>query len=269
MTSTIHPDLGLLQPHFKTPSSSAESPELRKTIDVLKLQPHIEGGYFVETDRDALRVPNPFRQAAQLPTNTSNDTTFFSATGAVSADLSNKLSDVDKAAEQAAKAEQDSTRSASTTIHYLITPAYPLGAFHRNRGRTVHTLHSGRGRYVIIHADGVAAPEFPNGYGNTDFVQEGQIWVPGKKARVETFVVGHDLMKGEKLQWIVDGGKYKSSYLLPDKEGGEESGGLLISETVVPGFEFADHDFMRAERLEALVTKEQAQEMKWMLRRDK
>jgi len=31
---------------------------------------------------------------------------------------------------------------------------------------------------------------------------------------------------------------------LPDEEGGKESQGLLISETVVPGFEFCDHDFL-------------------------
>lgn len=89
------------------------------------------------------------------------------------------------------------------------------------------------------------------------------------KARVETFVVGQDVEKGERLQWVVEGGKYKSSFLLPDKEGREESEeGLLISETVVPGFEYADHDFMRMERLEALVQGAQAEEMRWMVRRE-
>lgn len=81
-----------------------------------------------------------------------------------------------------------------------------------------------------------------------------------EKARVETFVVGPDVLKGERLQWIVEGGKYKASFLLEEEDGagaGGESGGLLISETVVPGFEYDDHDFMRIERLEALVTKEQ------------
>jgi predicted cupin superfamily sugar epimerase len=42
----------------------------------------------------------------------------------------------------------------------------------------------------------------------------------------------------------------------------------LISETVVPGFEFADHDFMKRERAEALLTQEQVEEMGWMLRKD-
>ena len=163
LTSPIFP--------FFTPTSTTD--EAPSTIDLIKklgLQKHPEGGYFRETDRDPLRVPNPFRSSSD------ND---------------------------------DSTRSASTTIYYLLTPASPTGRFHRNRGRTVHTLHSGRGRYVIIHAD-----EREN----------------GEKARIETFVVGHDINGGEKLQWLVEGGKYKASFLLPDAKGGLESEGLLISE---------------------------------------
>lgn len=73
----------------------------------------------------------------------------------------------------------------------------------------MHTLHRGRGRYVIIHGD-----------------KEKE----GEKARVETFVVGHDIHSGERLQWLVEGGKYKASFLLPDEKGQSESEGLLISE---------------------------------------
>ncbi|CAD0100958.1 unnamed protein product [Aureobasidium mustum] len=159
------------------------------------------------------------------------------------------LTDADKTATNTQESEdgQDKTRNASTSIHYLLTPESPMGAFHRNRGRTVHTLHRGRGRYVIIHADEVM-PEYDSHSGIRS------------KARVETFIVGQNVEKGERLQWIVDGGKYKK-----DPANNE---GLLISETVVPGFEYSDHDFMRIERLEALVTKEQANEMRWMLRKD-
>lgn len=57
-------------------------------------------------------------------------------------------------------------------------------------GRTVHALHRGRGRYVIIHAD-----------------------ENGKEERMEAFVVGPDVTKGERLQWIVDGGKYEASFV--------------------------------------------------------
>lgn len=52
----------------------------------------------------------------------------------------------------------------------------------------------------------------------------------GQKARIETFVVGQNIGKGERLQWIVEGDTYKASFLLPDDEGANESGGLLISE---------------------------------------
>ena len=73
----------------------------------------------------------------------------------------------------------------------------------------MHTLHRGRGRYVIIHEDETKQ---------------------GEKARVETFVVGHDIHGGERVQWLVEGGKYKASFLMPDVPGGSESEGLLISE---------------------------------------
>lgn len=50
----------------------------------------------------------------------------------------------------------------------------------------------------------------------------------GGKAGIETFVVGQDIEKGERLQWVVEGGKYKGTFLLPDDGG--SSNGLLISE---------------------------------------
>ena len=76
----------------------------------------------------------------------------------------------------------------------------------------MHTLHKGRGRYVLIHADEAAKDE---------------------RARVETFVVGHNVRKGERLQWVVDGDKYKASFLLPDEPDGTTSEGLLISEVII------------------------------------
>ncbi|KAH0364972.1 hypothetical protein KCU65_g6422, partial [Aureobasidium melanogenum] len=261
MTSTIDSSLPPLKPVYEPKDSSAprnESPHLAKLISTLQLQQHIEGGYFVETDRDANRVPNPFLNTSPSASD-SEQTTFYTSTGAVSANLSNKLTDADKNANSKnteSGDEQDKTRNASTSIHYLLTPESPMGAFHRNRGRTIHTLHRGRGRYVIIHADEVM-PEYDSHSGIRS------------KARVETFIVGQNVENGEKLQWIVDGGKYKSSFLLPlEGEDPANNEGLLISETVVPGFEYSDHDFMRIERLEALVTKEQADEMRWMLRKD-
>ncbi|MCJ1380045.1 hypothetical protein MMC17_003148 [Xylographa soralifera] len=202
-------------PTFVSKPGNVEAPHIHNLISKLNLQTHLEGGYFVETDRDPLRVPNPFR-----------------------------VDDSHKANQPSTGDQDDSTRSASTTIYYLLTPENPTGVFHRNKARTMHTLHKGRGRYVIIHADQTE-------YGQTD--------------RVETFVVGHNVDKGERLQWLVEGGKYKASFLLPDSDGGDKSEGLLISETVVPGFEYRDHDFLSAAALHDLVTAEQESELRWLL----
>ena len=113
----------------------------------------------------------------------------------------------------------------------------------------MHTLHRGRGRYVIIHADEDGGP------GNQ---------------RIESFVVGQNVQRGERLQWIVEGGKFKASFLLPDtgadgEEAGGSSEGLLISETVVPGFEFCDHDFLSVQGLRDLVGEEIAKSLSWLL----
>ncbi|KIW29969.1 uncharacterized protein PV07_05753 [Cladophialophora immunda] len=196
---------------------SAESQVISRTITTLQLQSHIEGGYFHETDRDPLLVPNPFKNLPHLTNATSKDTS--------------------------------DTRNASTTIYYFLSPKSPVGRFHRNRGRTVHTLHWGRGRYVILHFD--------------------QRDPASGEAPIETFVVGKDIGKGEKVQWIVEGGKFKASFLLPDEEGGDASQqGLLISETVVPGFEYADHDFMTAEHMAEALGKEHREELQWLLNTD-
>jgi predicted cupin superfamily sugar epimerase len=198
-------------------SPVSEPATINTTISALILQKHIEGGYFVETDRAKFTIPNPFLH--------------------------------DAVSNLATLKEQSPTRQASTTIFYLISPGSPVGYFHRNKGRTIHTLHWGRGRYVVIHADEISGPG------------------TSEKARIETFTVGHDVAKGEKLQWIVEGGKFKASFLLPDV-GEEESGkGCLISETVIPGFEYADHDFMTAEELKRLVKEEQFAELAWLLRK--
>jgi hypothetical protein len=63
----------------------------------------------------------------------------------------------------------------------------------------MHTSHKGRERYIITHSD------------------EKQ---DRQKARVETFVVGQDIQRGERLQWPVD--LYKASFLLPDPKEGSE-----------------------------------------------
>jgi hypothetical protein len=174
-SSSIDPSISLLQPVFTSDGSYPVSAECEAVIKSLNLEPHPEGGYFVQTDRDNSRVPNP----------------------------------------------------------YLIQP----NGYHK-----------------------------PSADSLVESRSESLKWTG--KARVETFVVGPNVAKGERLQWIVEGGTYKGSFLLPDEEGGETSDGLLISETVVPGFEWDDHDYMKPERLDALVTEEQRRELEWILRKD-
>lgn len=197
-------------------SEASEPPATAAIIKALNMIPHIEGGYFAETDRDPLLIPSPF------PIIPASEAT-LSLAGPRRPGFDPKV------------------RNASTTIFYLLTPGSPQGNFHRNRARTVHTLHKGRGRYVLINAAG----------------------------EIETFVVGHDVARGERLQWIVEGDHYKASYLLPDTEGAESSAeGLLISETVVPGFEYCDHDFLPRDGLTQLLGGERAEGLKWLVRRD-
>jgi len=206
-----------IQPSFKANPAGTESSSVQSLIKTLSLIPHIEGGFFAETDRAPEKVVSPFQGDKSTTTDLAPQRPGF----------------------------ESGVRNSSTTIFYLLTPNGPQGGFHRNKGRTVHTLHKGRGQYVLIHAD---EPDMETG---------------GK--RIETFVVGLDIEKGEKLQWIVEGGKYKASFLLPDEDSGSASDGLLISEVVVPGFEYCDHDFLSDEELCSLVNKETYQDLKWLL----
>ncbi|KAL3451939.1 RmlC-like cupin domain-containing protein [Aspergillus insuetus] len=208
---------------------STELPSTQNLISILNLSPHPEGGYFLETDRNPLQIANPYHNNSK---NVNSINKHNDSTHGISTDIKSnppQKSDDDNA---------DKTRVASTSIFYLITPRSPRGAFHRNRSR---------GRYVVIHADQAARE--------------------GGKASIESFVVGQRIDRGERLHWVVEGGDYKASYLLPDDDG-EEGGasGLLITETVVPGFELADHDFLTPEDMGKLLTEDKVQELDWLLR---
>lgn len=133
---------------------------------------------------------------------------------------------------QSTSAPGDATRLASTSIHYLLTSSSPTGHFHRNKALTYHLHHRGRGRYRLIHEGG----------------------------RIEEILVGPDVERGEKIAWVVEGGVWKSSCL----EGDDEPL-LLISEVVVPGFEFRDHEFLGWEEMVRLVGAERAREWRRFL----
>lgn len=125
-------------------------------------------------------------------------------------------------------------RSYSTLIYYLLTPSSPVGKLHKNRNRIIHILQRGRGQYVLIYPDG----------------------------RIKSFKVGFDYANGELSQWVVPGGVYKASFVLPNED---FSNGLLISEVVVPGFEYADHNFMSGyEELKELVGEQKANNLQFL-----
>ncbi|KAK0384990.1 hypothetical protein NLU13_7468 [Sarocladium strictum] len=196
-----------------TPSTGPESAAVQSTINSLSLSEHIEGGYFVLTDLSPTSLPSPYPPYPLSPRTMAITSAFHNNT-------------------------VSPTRLLSTTIFYYLTPNRPMGSFHKNRSRIIHTLHRGRGQYVLIHEDG----------------------------RVETFVVGKNIEQGEKLSWVVEGGAYKASFLLEDEQGKGSSEGLLISETVVPGFDYADHEFLEESKLRRLVPDSQADALRWLVR---
>lgn len=198
------------------PCDSSESISVQSTIDSLSLIKHVEGGYFIVTD-----VSNSFNPSPYPVTPLSQ--TSIDLVGGLRPDFNPLL------------------RCASSTIFYYLTPNRPQGSFHRNRSRIMHTLHRGRGRYVLIHTDG----------------------------RVETFVVGPNISKGEKLQWVVEGEVWKASFLLEAETGGQgDNEGLLITETVIPGFEYADHEFLSHQHLRDIVSTEKVAELEWLVKHD-
>jgi len=93
-----------------------------------------------------------------------------------------------------------------TSIYYLLSAQQPVGHWHLNQSDIAHYFHQGAPiRYYLIYPDG----------------------------RLDTVVMGSDILAGQQLQLWVPGGVWKASLL--------ESGAWgLISEAVAPGFDFAD-----------------------------
>src|SRR6478735_1945605 len=119
------PDLGTIKPSF-TSSSEPENPRSRSLIEALSLELHIEGGYFRQTDANPTVIPSTYSSNA----------------------LSDETVELSGGTREGYSAN---TRRLSTTIFYLLTTRQSKGNFHRNRSRVIHTLHRGRGRYILIH----------------------------------------------------------------------------------------------------------------------
>ncbi|GAA6058839.1 hypothetical protein JCM10212_002783 [Sporobolomyces blumeae] len=122
------------------------------------------------------------------------------------------------------------SRSLATQIYYLLDAKSPRGKLHLNKSVTYHLHHSGRARYTLLRPStkSTGPPE------------------------IKQYVVGPDVEKGELLQLVVEGGWWKCSELLDEdlvagtSEGpdGQDRTGCLISEVVVPGFDWHDHAFL-------------------------
>ncbi|BFM14047.1 cupin domain-containing protein [Maricurvus nonylphenolicus] len=97
-------------------------------------------------------------------------------------------------------------RFSFTSIYYLLTDDSPIGHWHLNQSDIFHAYHLGNPiTYYLLHPSG----------------------------ELEVKVLGPDLQAGQELQFVVPGGVWKASELTQGQYG-------LISEAVVPGFDFAD-----------------------------
>lgn len=103
--------------------------------------------------------------------------------------------------------EHGQTRSISTAIYYLLTPA-TVSALHRLPGDEVFHFYLG------------------------DPVEMLQLWPDGS---TKTIILGNDLSKGHVPQLVVPGGVWQGSHLLP---GGRYA---LLGATMAPGFDYTDY----------------------------
>lgn len=109
-------------------------------------------------------------------------------------------------------------RFAMTSIFYLLTAQSPVGHFHKNHSDIMHVFQKGDPlTYYLIYPDG----------------------------RLETRTLGPDITQGHELQFVVQGGVWKASELVAGGDFG------LITEVVVPGFDFADMSLADVDTLAA------------------
>lgn len=105
-------------------------------------------------------------------------------------------------------------RAAASSIHYLLDWRSPVGRLHRNRSTILHFLqHGGPVDYHLLAADG----------------------------SLRTLRLSFE--PDQALFLEVPGGVWKSSRLVAGADH------ALVSEVVLPGFDYADHDFMSLSQL--------------------
>jgi hypothetical protein len=107
-------------------------------------------------------------------------------------------------------------RPMMNSIFYLLTAESPLGALHRNRSVIAHFHHAGApARYLLVMPDG----------------------------EVTEVVLGSDYLAGQVPAFSAPGDCWKTSWI----EGTHGAGACLISEAVVPGFRYDDHEMATLE----------------------
>lgn len=115
------------------------------------------------------------------------------------------------------RAEGDS-RLLATSIYYLLTDDSPIGFMHRNRSDIVHCYHLGGSiKYTLLNAEG----------------------------KLQNVVLGPDIENGEVPQLVVKGGCWKIAELV-------EGDYSLITEVVVPGFEYQDNEIATYNKISQL-----------------
>lgn len=107
-------------------------------------------------------------------------------------------------------------RPAMNSIFYLLTKVEPIGYLHRNRSHIHHFFHGGGPlEYLTVSPEG----------------------------NLHRVILGPDLANGHVLQMSVPGGWWKATRLLSQDYG-------LLSEVVVPGFDYRDRDLASEALLE-------------------
>lgn len=111
----------------------------------------------------------------------------------------------------------------------------------QTKKKTMHVLHQGRSEYVLIY------PAHHPTYSSP-------------RPTVRRIVMGPNTAAGEVRQLYVESGVWKKSSLLKEDLEDVSSGradkervGCLISEVVVPGFDWKDHRWMRRSDLDEVL----------------
>ncbi|MDE1464533.1 cupin domain-containing protein [Spartinivicinus poritis] len=120
--------------------------------------------------------------------------------------------------------EDNSNRSLCTSIFYLLTKDRPINVLHRNKSDIIHFFHLGGAiKYTTVTNAG----------------------------KINQQILGSRLNQGQHLQLLVSGGIWKAAELLEGEYG-------LISEVVIPGFEYVDNEIATAEHLQGFAAAIQA-----------